>query len=226
MQWYIFPALPHSQDSRMKRCQRFVSAERGERTLLLPWLMEYARRTPTRQSGQSREETDADMFKKASSTCRHPGGVTVAARSLLVGPRAPGNRKRERANESKVPGGGSDIRLRSSSGSSGRKFLRPGGREWSQLAPGGRSRPTGGPRGHQFSQRVIRRGKRRPALFTPAVDTQDYLRARKPWSWHWSLLRDKKLSTIQTPSRRNSFSSFCNQTSLPWVKNAAPSAWG
>ena len=75
----------------MKRRERFASAERGDLTLLLPWLMEYTRRTSTRQSGQAREETDAHMFNGASSACRHRGGVTVAARSLLAEPRAPGN---------------------------------------------------------------------------------------------------------------------------------------
>ena len=89
--WYILLAVLHSQDGRMKRRERFVSAERGDLTRLLPWLMEYTRRTSTRQTGEAREETDADMFKRASSACRHRGGVTVAARSLLAEPRAPGN---------------------------------------------------------------------------------------------------------------------------------------
>ena len=75
----------------MKRRERFASAERGDLTLLLPWLMEYTRRTSTRQIGQARGETDADMFKRALSACRHRGGVTVAARSFLAKPRAPGN---------------------------------------------------------------------------------------------------------------------------------------
>ena len=61
----------------MKRRERFASAEHGDPTLLLPWLMKYIRRTSTRQSGEAREATDADMFKRASLVCRHPGGVTV-----------------------------------------------------------------------------------------------------------------------------------------------------
>ena len=92
--WYILPALLHSQEGRMKRRERFASAERGDLTLLLPWLMEYTRRTSTRRSAQARKETDADIFKKASSACRHRGhrgGVTVAARSLLAEPCALGN---------------------------------------------------------------------------------------------------------------------------------------
>ena len=92
--WYILPALPHSQDGRMKQRKRFASTERGDLTLFLPWLMEYTHRTSTRQIGQAREETDADMFKRASSACRRRGGVTVAARSLLAEPRAPANEER------------------------------------------------------------------------------------------------------------------------------------
>ena len=32
-----------------------------------------------------------DRFKSAASACRHPGGITIAARGLLEGPRAPRN---------------------------------------------------------------------------------------------------------------------------------------
>ena len=92
--WYILPALLHSQDGRVKRRERLVSVERGDLTILLPWLMEYTCRTSTRQSGQAREVTEADLFKRASSECRHPGGVTVAGRSFLAEPRAPGSEER------------------------------------------------------------------------------------------------------------------------------------
>ena len=88
---YILPALLHSQDGRMKRRERVASAKHGDLTLLLPWLMEYTRRTSTMQNDQAHEETDADMLKSASSACRHRGGVTVAACSFLPEPRAPGN---------------------------------------------------------------------------------------------------------------------------------------
>ena len=37
--WYILPALLHSQDGRIKRRERFASAERGDLTRLLPLLM-------------------------------------------------------------------------------------------------------------------------------------------------------------------------------------------
>ena len=90
----------------MKRRERFASAERGDLTLLLPWLVEYTRRTSTRRSGQARKETDADIFKRASSACRHQdhrGGVTVAARSLLAEPCAPGNEETWERVKSKFP---------------------------------------------------------------------------------------------------------------------------
>ena len=86
----------------MKRRERFASAERGDLTHLLLWLMDYIRRTLTRQSGQACEETGADMFKRASSTCCHLGGVHVTARSFLAEPRAGEN---VGARESKVPRG-------------------------------------------------------------------------------------------------------------------------
>ena len=111
----------------MKRRERFASAERGDLTLLLPCLMEYTRRISTRQIGQAREETDADMFKRASSACRHRRGVTVAARSLLAEPRA-GERGNMGARKIEVPGGEPGLRLRICSGSVGNKFHRPGGR--------------------------------------------------------------------------------------------------
>ena len=56
-----------------------------------------------RQIGQAREETDADMFKRASSACRHRGGVTVAARSLLAEPGAPGNEETWERVKAKFP---------------------------------------------------------------------------------------------------------------------------
>ena len=100
--WHIFPALLQ-QDGRMKRREGFASAERGDVILLLLWLMEYTRRTSTRQSGQACEETDVDMFKKASSPCHHQGGVTVAARSLLAEPCAPGNEETWERVKAKYP---------------------------------------------------------------------------------------------------------------------------
>ena len=52
---HILPAQPHSQDGRMKRRDRFTYDERGDLTLSFPWLMEYTRRTSTRESGPRRD---------------------------------------------------------------------------------------------------------------------------------------------------------------------------
>ena len=88
--WCILPALQHCQNGRGKLRERFASVEHCTLTLLLPWLM-YSRRKSTRQSGLAPEATDADMFKRASSACRHLGGVTVTTSRLLAEQRAPGS---------------------------------------------------------------------------------------------------------------------------------------
>ena len=51
----------------------------------------------------AREETDADICQRASSACRHRGGVTAAACSLLAEPRAPGNKETWERVKSKFP---------------------------------------------------------------------------------------------------------------------------
>ena len=75
----------------MSRTERFNFVERGDLTTNLPWLMEYTEGTPTRLRGPAREATDAVKFERAASACRHQGEITVAARSLVAEPRAPGN---------------------------------------------------------------------------------------------------------------------------------------
>ena len=47
--------------------------------------------------------TDADMFKRESSACRHRGGVAVAARSLLAELRTPGNKETLERVKAKFP---------------------------------------------------------------------------------------------------------------------------
>ena len=89
--WYILPALLHSQDGRVKRRERFASVARGDITLLLPWLMGYTHRASARRSNPAHETTDEAKFKRATPACRHPGGVTVATRSVLAERRAPGS---------------------------------------------------------------------------------------------------------------------------------------
>ena len=75
----------------MSRTASFKSAERGDLTTILPWLMEYAEGTATRLRGPAREATDSAKFERATSACRDQGGKTVAARGLLAETRAPGN---------------------------------------------------------------------------------------------------------------------------------------
>ena len=103
--WYILPALLHSQDGRVKRRERFASVERGDITLFLPWMMEYTRRASARRSDPAPELTVEAKFKRASSACRHPGGVTVAARSLLAEPRASSNEVTWEQVRAKFPDG-------------------------------------------------------------------------------------------------------------------------
>ena len=167
----------------MKQRERFTSAERDDLTILLPCIMEPTRRTSTRQSGQIRKATDADMLKRASSACRHPGRVTEAIRTLLVELHAPGSVETRERVKAKFPEEDQTC-VSERIGSGGQKFLRLREGEWSKQAPGGSVRPTGGPRGNQISQRVVRRGNRRPALFELAANKKDWLRARKVRSWH------------------------------------------
>ena len=208
----------------MKRRESFASAERGDLTLSVLWLMEYTRRTSTMQIGQAHEETDADMLKRALSACRHREGDCGSTQPPRGTARA-GERGNVGARKSKVPGGEPGLRLRSCSGSGGSKFLRPGGRECSQLAPGARVRSTGDPRSHQFSQRLIRHGKRRSALFALAVNNQDWFWARNFGAGIEALWR-RIIHDPSTFPREFWQLSSCNPTSLPWVKNAATCAWG
>ena len=101
--WYILPAQLHSQDGRMSRTERFKSAERGDLTTILPWLMEYTEGTATRLRGAAHEATDAAKFERAASAWRHQGGITVVARWFLAEPRAPGNETTWTIVEAKFP---------------------------------------------------------------------------------------------------------------------------
>ena len=89
--WYILPALVLSQDGRMSRTARFKSAERGDPTTMLPWLMEHTKGTAIRFRRPTPEATDAAKFKRAALACRHQWEITVAADGLLAEPRALGS---------------------------------------------------------------------------------------------------------------------------------------
>ena len=100
---YILSALLHSQDGRMSRTEKFKSAERGDLTTILPWVIEYTGGTATRLRGPAREATDAAKLERAASACRHQEGKTVAARSLVAEPRAPGNEATWTTMKAKFP---------------------------------------------------------------------------------------------------------------------------
>ena len=65
--------------------------------------MGYTRRASTRRSDPAHYATDEADFKRTSSACRHPGGVTLAARSLLTEPRAAGSKATWERVQAKFP---------------------------------------------------------------------------------------------------------------------------
>lgn len=101
--WYTLPALLHSHDGPVKRRERFVSVDRGDITLSISWLMGYTRRASGRRSIPAHETTVEAKFKRASSAGRHPGCVTMAARSLLVDPRSNGSEATWQRVKAKFP---------------------------------------------------------------------------------------------------------------------------
>ena len=88
--WYVMSALLHSSDGRIKKRQRFALVESGDIVLLLPWLLAFTR---GRDSGRDAalEASEEGKLQRASSVCRHAGGLKVAARNLLAEPRSAGN---------------------------------------------------------------------------------------------------------------------------------------
>ena len=87
--WYVMSALLHSSDGRIKKRQRFALVESGDIVLLLPWLLAFTR---GRDSGRDAalEASEEGKLQRASSVCRHAGGLKVAARNLLAEPRSEG----------------------------------------------------------------------------------------------------------------------------------------
>ena len=74
----------------MKQLERFASVEPDDLILLLSWLVEYTRRTSTKQCCRVLQTTDADVIE-CHQHAAIQGGVIVAASSLLAGPRSPGS---------------------------------------------------------------------------------------------------------------------------------------
>ena len=101
--WYIMPALLHSLDGRITRRQRFALVEREDIVFLLLWLMAYTRRGDLRQRDAAQEASEEAKLGRASSACRHAGGVKVAARNLLAEPRSAGNGETWNTFDGQVP---------------------------------------------------------------------------------------------------------------------------
>ena len=74
----------HSPDGKIKRRQSFALVESGGIVLLLGWLMAYTRLRDSRQQDAAHEASEEAKLERASSVCRHAGGVKVAARILLA----------------------------------------------------------------------------------------------------------------------------------------------
>ena len=92
--WYLMPALLHSPDGWIKKRQRFALVESGDIVLLLPWLMAFTRGRDSRPRDAALEASEEAKLERASSACRHAGGVKVAARNLLAEPRSEETRRR------------------------------------------------------------------------------------------------------------------------------------
>ena len=109
----------------MTRTARLKSAERGDLTTVLPWLMEYTQGTTTRLQGPAHKTTDAAMFERAALACQHQGGITVTACGLLGGPRAPGDEATWVIVKTKFPEEDQNLRSGSSGGSWGASVTEP-----------------------------------------------------------------------------------------------------
>ena len=101
--WYLMPGLLHSSDGRIKKRQRFALVESGDIVLLLPWLMAFTRGRDSRPRDAALEASEEAELERASSACRHAGGVKVAARNLLAEPRSEGNEETWNTLGSKFP---------------------------------------------------------------------------------------------------------------------------
>ena len=77
--------------------------ESGDIVVLLPWLTAFTGRRDSRPRDAAVEGLEEAKLERASSTCRHAGGVEVAARNLLVELRSEGNEETWNTLVSKFP---------------------------------------------------------------------------------------------------------------------------
>ena len=101
--WYLMPALLHSPDGTIKKRQRFALVESGDIVLLLPWLMAFTRGRDSRPRDAALEASEEAKLERASSACRHAGGVKVAACNRLAEPRSEGDEEAWNTLLSKFP---------------------------------------------------------------------------------------------------------------------------
>ena len=202
----------------MSRTERVKSAERGDLTTILPWLVDYTEGAATRLPGPAPEETDPAKFERAASACRHQGGITVAARSLLAETRAPGNEATWTTVKAKFPG--EDRNSVQAAAAAARAASVTESEEGSG--------PTWRPEGEFNPQVAFEVINSRNALSGAGSDglrfshLQSIIRtqfgqetsapASKPSGGGWWM--------NLTLSRRSFRSSSCSQTSRPWEKNA------
>ena len=65
-----------------------AGGERGHTVVPpLPWLIAYTKSEGLSQRHAAQDSSEEAKLERASSTCRHAGGVKVAARNLLAEPR-------------------------------------------------------------------------------------------------------------------------------------------
>ena len=72
--WYILPALLHSLDRRRSRTVKFNSAERGDLTTILPWLMQYTEGTVTRFRDQHAKQRTRPSSRRPRQCAGTNGG--------------------------------------------------------------------------------------------------------------------------------------------------------
>ena len=182
--------------------------------------MGYTRRASARRSNPAHEATGEAKFKGHHQSAATRGGATVATRSLLAEPRAPGSEatwervKAKFSDEDQTSIYESAVAVVEASASDSEKVSGPNWRPEGEFDPqvaleviNSRKALSGaGSDGLRFShlQSIIRTdfGREKLALV---------LR-----------LSGGESSTIQAPSRRSSGSFSYNPTSQPWTENAAP----
>ena len=87
--FHVLPALLLSSDGRASRRDRFLAVERGDISVLLPWLLAFTDAAAARRRQVPESRSEAEVFSKAAANCKHRGGISSAARTLLAEARAP-----------------------------------------------------------------------------------------------------------------------------------------